>query len=611
MSKHKLRSRLAAASSIGAAALAASMAFGTTTASALVVPPPPTEGVYPSFLNGNAEGIRDSGSDTTFYMMQTLGDMFTAAGLYGCNLNLDNATCNTGGNVPTTDTADNWDRTEVTAGTDDVGSGAGQKQLCGTIPNPFTIDFARSSKPISAISGCNMVQTGYAKDGVPVIDFPTVNPGLIGAVSATDGEPWAAAAEGSANKAANGGLAVIGPVAEGWLPGDPVGGPYTGTPYTNITNNDSGGGAASVAYRIWCATDSTRITDWGQLTNLAVGQVPGQGTPIGIPIHVVGVNSASGTNATFANFAQSGDGTGNCNSTNVSNTNAAGDPNPVTAPSPNTPPQALENNASQVGDFSASDFPNDPADQAVEVATSLYYESNGVYSTNDYADIANLTAGTGSLNGQPSAYVGNEMQENGQTVSIAEERANTFPTARTLFNIYNSATLRGSAAGFINWLCDSQNAITKQKDNDTGQTFDAEITTAINTTYGFSRLTDTTSELANTKIIPADNQSAPNSTCDATTSGMTTTATPPTANVQSGSTTVTLSAGNWPAAIKAGTKVTDPAAGGTSAIPANDTVVSNNGTTLTLATAASGTNATDTLVFPGVDAVTVVANPST
>ena len=41
----------------------------------------------PHFYNGNVEGIRDTGSDTTFFMMQRIGDLYTGAGLYGCILN--------------------------------------------------------------------------------------------------------------------------------------------------------------------------------------------------------------------------------------------------------------------------------------------------------------------------------------------------------------------------------------------------------------------------------------------------------------------------------------------------------------------------------------------
>ncbi len=115
-------------------------------------PPGGATPVAPHFYNGNVEGIRDTGSDTTFFMMQRIGDLYTGAGLYGCTLNssagqtLYNSSdpasattneeffCQSGQNVSTTDVNDNWDRTEVTQGVDNVGSGAGQNQLCGARP---------------------------------------------------------------------------------------------------------------------------------------------------------------------------------------------------------------------------------------------------------------------------------------------------------------------------------------------------------------------------------------------------------------------------------------------------------------------------------------------
>ena len=150
-------------------------------------------------------------------------------------------------NVSTTDVNDNWDRTEVTGGVDHVGSGAGQNQLCGATSTPLPVDFARSSKP--AGTACStLVQTGYAKDGVRDHRLPDESDSAYGTSTTA---PYSSI---------NGG--VVGPVALGWLPGDPNGGPYTGTTYnpqTNtagISNVDGGGGAGSTAYRLWCATDS-------------------------------------------------------------------------------------------------------------------------------------------------------------------------------------------------------------------------------------------------------------------------------------------------------------------------------------------------------------------
>src|SRR6202047_5077470 len=190
MHKHKLRSHVARAAGFGTVVIAAALVVGAGVASA--APPDPQGGavpVAPHFYNGNVEGIRDTGSDTTFFRMQRLGDLFTGAGLYGCSINssagqpLFNSSdpasassnlsffCQSGANVATTDINDNWDRTEVTEGVDSVGSGAGQNQLCGAASTPLPVDFARSSKP--AGTACTtLAQTGYAKDGVPIVDYP-------------------------------------------------------------------------------------------------------------------------------------------------------------------------------------------------------------------------------------------------------------------------------------------------------------------------------------------------------------------------------------------------------------------------------------------------------
>ena len=268
---HKRKLSLVRAAAVGAAVLSATLIVGAGVASASIPADPPGGAVPvpPHFYNGNVEGIRDSGSDTTFFMMQKIGDLYTGAGLYGCTLNTtagqtlynsgESSTtsneeyyCQSGQNISTTDVNDNWDRLEVTQGVDDVGSGAGQSQLCGATDTPLNVDFSRSSKP--AGTACNtMVETGYAKDGVPVLAYP-VDPNTYGTSTTA---PYSSI---------NGG--VVGPVALGWLPGDPTSGPYTGSAFTNLSNADNGGGASSTAYRIWCATNSTRITDWGSLTNL-------------------------------------------------------------------------------------------------------------------------------------------------------------------------------------------------------------------------------------------------------------------------------------------------------------------------------------------------------
>jgi hypothetical protein len=575
---HKLRKRLAGAATVGIAAAAVTMTLGSGIASA-----DPSPG-YPHFDNGNVEAIRSSGSDTTIFMMQRIADLYTAAGLYGCTLNtaagqtlFDGGTstatneeyfCQSGQDVATTDDVDNWSRTEVSTGVDDVGSGAGQNQLCAALSSPLPVDFARSSKPSAAISGCAEQELGYAKDGVPAVDFPTVNPSTWGAPTT------------SVYTSVNGGT--IGPVANGWLPGDPTAGPYDGTAFTGLSNADNGGGTSSTAYRIWCASGSGRISDWGQLTNLGpklevvdvtetggttvtiAGGAPegtifptlangtavsgtgitagttvsggggtatltlskatgtnsaatlifttsstltlGSGLAIGLPIRVVGVNTASGTEATFELYSEAGTSGSPCAS-NV-NPNAANDPNPATDPGlTGAAHVALENNVAQIVQYAVSDFPNDPADQAIELATSLYFESNGVYNTTPYAAAGTITNGT-----TKTSYTADKLSMNGETPTVPNLLNNIYPTARTLFNIVSGNTVRASTAGFLNWICDANDDFTKGIDNSTGINFDTELQTLITGTFGFARLSDASVSPSNGGT-PADNQPAPNTTC--------------------------------------------------------------------------------------------------
>jgi hypothetical protein len=447
---------------------------------------------YPRWFVGKVETIRSAGSDTTFFMMQRISDLFMQAGLYGCTLSTtptpDYSTCNTSGDIATTDLTDNYDRVEVMTGIDQIGSGEGQKQLCGMDSSPFPVDFARSSKPPSSANGCSdMVGLGFAKDAVPAVDFS----GAEGPGTPT----------GSAF-----GSQVVGPVAAGWLPGDAVncdqgtGGANgvngcSGTPFNNISNADNGGGVDSTAWRLWCSTDTTsgapdsQITDWGQLTNLSAAanggtaQTVGNGAKIGIPVNIIGVNPSSGTEATFAHYADSGQTTSGNDSCGNTNTNAS-----LLAGNQHI---ALENNAAQIGDFAAADFPASDstraADEAAEVATSLYFMSNGVYQSNSHSRTITLSNGT--------QYGAVKMEQNGLYPSLSASgnvMNNTYPTARSLYNIYRTSTVRASTADFLNWICDSNNVFQKGVDLSTGKNYDQEITTAIQTTYGFIRLTDAT-----------------------------------------------------------------------------------------------------------------------
>lgn len=670
-----MRGRMAGVAVVGAAALVAAGTIGAGVASAA-----PNAGA-PQFNTPQvSEQIRGSGSDTTFFMMQKIGDIYTAAGLYGCQLVTSagqslfgggtsvsgdiNAKCQAGSaDIATTDDADNWNRVEVSQGVNSVGSGAGQNQLCSAAPTPDPVNFARSSKPSSGIAGCNEQELGYAKDGVPIVDFPTINPSTIGTSTFASGQVASNAYPNGDYASINGG--VVGPVSNGWLPGDnPNGTANKGTKVGSISN--AGALDSSVAFKLWCAphTSSTPIGDWGQLTNLGpnievnvtttsgsstvgiaassgtafpstiasgnavtdpfatVGTTPfasgttatsagggstltlssnatatgtftltfatgaaklaqGSGVPVGIPIRIVGVNTGSGTTFTFAQFAdgQTRDASNGCTSSStLSDANAANDPNGSTAPAGNPAHIALENNAHQLELFSGSDFPSDPVDQAIEEATSLYFMSNGVYNTNSYV-------GQTTVNGVN--YAANLVGENGSFSGAATELNNSYPTARTLANIINSATVTHSTAGFMNWICDAGTNFTKGVDLSNGLNYDSELSNVISTTFGFPRLTDTSTPVSTT---PADNVIAPNDDCVAQI--------PVTAN---GTNTVTYAGTGsaFPADILNGGTVTG------AGLPGGTTVTSAGGsTTLTLSNPLSTSG---TLEFFGVPAVTTTS----
>jgi len=527
MNHRRLRSRLLAAGTISVAVMTAALTLGVSAASAGSGPYSVTTGVTPRWNIGHIESIRNAGSDTTFFLTQTLATYFEQAGLYGCNLDSgaspNYSTCvNAPGDLSaTTDTVDNYDHIEVTTGLGKIGSGDGQKQLCGAETSYFgEPDYARSSKPPSSSNGCSdLVGLGFAKDGVPAVDFPGAEgPGTPVGTTAqgynvdacTAVNPFASSLGSACHSTTD---HIVGPVAAGWLPGDAVNcdqgttaspnplntasnprvgilaDSCSGVPFESEDNNS--GPAPSTAWNIYCNTGGPgggQITDWGQLTNLTGTEVPGQGTAIGVPITIGGVNTGSGTTFTFAQFVNSSQSSGACTG-NSPDANSYLGPNPSnTAENENN---LLENNAAQFGPFAELDYPSSDltqtADQAALIATTLYFESNGVYNSNIHSRIVVLSGGV--------SYAANKMLENEVVPTTTQSgtlMGNTYPTARTLYNIYRTSTVRASTADFLDWVCDGNNLFTKGTDLYTGKNYDNEVTTAINTTYGFIRLTDST-----------------------------------------------------------------------------------------------------------------------
>ncbi len=681
MKPRKLRNRLAAASSLGAAALAVVLLGVAAPASATItIPPYPATatsstviapgvtqqfGTYPNWLPANqsvSNVIHTEGSDTTLFMMESISDLYSRAGIqpFSCNLvKTAGTSCAAANGTDTqTDLFDNFASTEIDTGLNFVGSSNGLAQLCGGTygsssaqepPGPLGVDIARSSKPPGVGNTCGAGVTGgvgYAKDAVIPVDFQTINPeaymstgdeapGYVGqnftsfCQNTGTTQPGCTSVGATITKAFP--STGIGNVADGWLPGDPFTcspstTPCSGTPFTNLTNTPDPGGSSnaftSVAYRLFCqhGTSSSpyasQIMDWGNLTNLSAAAngtaspVPvGDGAAIGVPIRVIDVNPGSGTTSTFYSFAESGYSAGtNCDgsppegSGNNLDANGASGPNPQTNQGPSgtegaNPEVAVENDLNQVGDFASGDWAGptdaDAADQAIDIATSLDFESLGVYNTNTNAQVASIqvapTATSGLIpSGQPGTFLGGQMKANGTKALVGSETTNAYAMDRTLFNAYRTDEVRSSVGGFLNWMCDGNSAFQKGRDVIDGGNLDTDLTNLISGQYGFQRLTDNTPELAVTaqKVTGDGIAGNTNGSCAAnlgvsSTGGV-------------GTNTITLSA-VAPGPIQTGWPVSLPA-GSTVATPANTVVLNVSGATITLGTT---TGAPSTTVASG------------
>ncbi len=432
--------------------------------------------------------MRAAGSETTFYLMNAIGNLYSQSSIFGCTLSTtDFRTCVTGSDGSATDVKDNYSRDEFDNGAG-IGSSKGIAQLCGSSPTGgLTVDFARSSRALksSDFSGSctssNLLAENYADDAVVPVTF-----GFVGktAISST---PACTTALISGGGLVNG-TCQIGPVASGWLPGDPLAGPYTGKAFTNLTTV---GGTSSLANRIYCTTTNPNpITDWGQLTNIGTG-APGSGTPIGVPIYVPFVNTGSGTYSTWT-------GVVGC------------DPN-----IPNKDAQvAQENDAPQMADLgaggaaSAKRWPDytgtdaaltgTPAlvDQSNQVAASFYYMSFGVSQWKSFTGSVAIPAGctgSGCVNKSPATQllVDNVAQSpscdfnSGGCFDVNGNPVTQSNSARKLFNVVRTDTLRGSVAGFLNYVCDAQNTGEYGTDLTTGKNYGTELSVLVSTQFVF------------------------------------------------------------------------------------------------------------------------------
>ena len=393
------------------------------------------------------------------------------------------------------------------------------------------------------------------------------------------------------------------------------------------------GGTLTLSHAAGTGTNTLRIVT---ASNLA----PGQGLPIGVPIRIIGVNNGSGTTSTFNNFAKgfpfAGSSSTNCATgpTNGSgdnyNANAAQGSNPQSPQGESGNDEiALENDSNQIGDFANANWPaSDPADQAIDIATSLYFMGNGAFLSNTNAGTADLEATSNVPAGQPTAFVVTQLDANqsGNVGGVGAQaiQLNSFPMDRTLFNIVRLSTVRASVGGFINWMCDGgapakfsddNNLLvspqeTKGTDHINGGNYDTDLTDVIENQYDYSRLTDTTQELSAGQLTTQNSVQNPNGTCDAyepiAGGGMTT---------SSATVSIPAATANGLANVGTGWNVYVPA-GYSLKLPAGTTVLSVNtvADTITLSAmpvSSTGTSIPPDLYFPGHPPVLGVSDPNT
>jgi ABC-type phosphate transport system substrate-binding protein len=405
-------------------------------------------GQAPQFFTPTVNQFRATGSETTYYVMNAVGNLFSQASIYGCTLNtVDYRTC-TQSDGSATDIKDNWSRNEFING-EGIGTGNGIGQLCGSkATGGLTVDFARGSRAPNSGDNCpTAVPLQFAADSVVGVVFPFLNTGTITCTGTCT-------------------TAQTGPPAAGWRTGDPVGGPYTGIPFANVDNTASTILGESQAAAIYCdKTGPHAINDWGQLNDATIDTTTGKtkgsegiGTVIGVPIYIPFVNTGSGTYSTWKTFV-------GCDP-NTKNTDAQ---------------TAQENDAPQLGDIAVADHGSDNIAASNQIAASLYYISYGVSQWRGYTYGSELPGRT--------PIPGKLTKINNLAASQGAELAKTIATVRGLYNIYLPTKVRASMAGFLNYLCDTDAAhVNHGIDLTTGINYASELGNTIGTQFVFPQV---------------------------------------------------------------------------------------------------------------------------
>ena len=422
----------------------------------------PRFGQSPGFFQPRGiNAVRSIGVDSAFYVFAKLGALYGQTSIFGCSLGSDNRTCLGTADQSTTDTIDDYSRNEYVNGTA-VTQDSAISKLCATTPGA---DFVRLSRPLTStdLSGpctsSTLLSYNFADDSVVPVTFPSISTSLINGATACTGttttNPPTPTPSGCQ----------LGPVSAGWRPGDPLGGPYSGTAFTNLT---TAGGATSLVQRIYCPTNASPITDWGQLTDKS--HTDGSGANIGALIYIPAVDPAAGSSVSWKAVV-------GC------------DPNGRA-----TDGQMLAaDDAPQVADVAQLDHPGDTIGQANQPASSLYFLSYGVSQWRPYTEGVTFAGRTTSSrilnvdNVAPSTAC--SLPGSGACFDNNGVAVNQIASARKLYAVVRADTLRASTAGLLDWICDTDpSRVNHGVDMTTARNYADEVDYTINTEFLFTRV---------------------------------------------------------------------------------------------------------------------------
>lgn len=498
----KMSHRKWRAGAILAVAAVGSSLFPGGTAGA-IPPSPPNPSGGPLLFNGVTNQSRGAGSDTTYFQIVALADLYNGAP--GCKVpstaadGTDWSECNddTASSVLT----ENFDHDEISnAAPFGVGSSAGLDQLCGNLVTTLPVNFARSSRiPTVAADCAGLTATAFARDGFSFVQWEN------------NRRAWVTNASNQV---------LQGPPASGCLPGQASSAGATSLGFAGVAPGVTacnGFLSASANRRmsdklikaIW---GTGGVTDWCHLNNSpADGAIPhATSTTSGVlagdtndphdtnpayfplcatamPIEKWAVNTSSGTYGFFQGFlgaAPNAHRTMPCTIATTATT---------TCPVANlgTPIQENDTNPILLNQGGVCNLPGGTAGGGANtrcpeltssiIQRSLHWGSWGRFKAAPFTGGGAVFARIGLAGAPNTDFIAPTIGNVGQTVGCTSTTCYLY--ARELYNVVKTVDPTGpglAAKAFTEWICRSAviptgNGTPHAVNDDTGKSFDVDL----------------------------------------------------------------------------------------------------------------------------------------